>query len=101
MKEDVNFMLKCKVWKLVRMQLNLMHVGGIKHEINLEFLEEDLGNANRILGMEMMIIKRSRNLLLCQRQNLDKLMSKNGKSNSKLVYDPLGYEVVMINKGNS
>lgn len=60
----------------MRKQLYFMNVGCIKHKLNLEFKEKDLGNANTILGMENKMMKRSKKLLLCQRQNLDMLISR-------------------------
>lgn len=67
MEEEVDSMLKCKLWKFLTKHSDLKHDEDPKNKLNLELEVEDLGSANIVLSMETGRIKSHRKLLLCQR----------------------------------
>ena len=62
----------------------------LKMELSKEFEMKDLGNAQRILGMEIQRDRKQRVLRLTQTQYIEKVLSRFGMENAKPVATPLG-----------
>lgn len=91
-------MLKSKVWRLVKENSDLVNKKSIKHKLRLELEQEGLVNANTILRMAVRRIWRFKRLFLCQKQNLDRFLSKNGRASSKPILVPLVHQILMTSK---
>ena len=69
---------------------SMSKISELKMELSKEFEMKDLGNAQRILGMEIQRDRKQRVLRLTRTQYIEKVLSRFGMENAKPVATPLG-----------
>ena len=69
---------------------SLSEINKLKFKLNSEFEMKDLGNAKRILGMNIIRNRDKGTLLITQENYIDKVLEVFGLSNVKVVSTPIG-----------
>ena len=69
---------------------SLVEINKLKFKLSFEFEMKDLGNAKRILGMNIIRNRDKGTLLITQENYIDKILDVFGLSNAKVVSTPIG-----------